>query len=190
MISMEEIDNRYLRYISWINIKSIAFFIVLLLMILLFRKKVFSMTITLLLILAACILPIYKRLIFVSLGFELITFCSVVFAFAFGPLVAVICTLIIVAASSFISWGLDTAMLPKMGVYILMTLLAALLSGFEISLAGKIITVVMNLAFAVIYYFMYGPAQLLSGTLSIVINIIFNFVIFTKYAEPVLGMLK
>ncbi|MFC1800650.1 hypothetical protein ACFLYT_01195 [Nanoarchaeota archaeon] len=160
--------------------------VLLLLAILVFRK----IAVVLIFIVLAALPQSYKRFIRFPLGFELLTFFTIVMAYWQGAFIAWICTFPMVMLSVFFS---GRPMMPKYRFmkYALICLFIYGLShvGTNIALAGRITTIIIN-AIGI------TMAGLLRGAKSIrtlpakLINISLNFYVFGHFGQALLNALN
>ena len=149
-----------------------------------FHKAVTSLLLLLLFIGLGAFSVFYRRFVYFNLGFELVTFFTVIICFAFNPFVGIIAAIIMLVLAAFITGRICIHLLIRIVVYILLCLITALMLGGDVIIAGKIITIIMNLLFFVIYFFMYGFNPI--DFFSILSNIVINFILFSKFAEYVI----
>lgn len=126
----------------------------------------------------------YRRFVYFNLGFELITFFTVIICFAYNPLVGAVSAIIMLVLAAVITGKIHIHLLIRIMVYTFLCIIVAFMLGGSIITAGKAITIIMNMMFFVVYFFMYGfnPIDLFS----ILSNIIINFILFSRFAEYVL----
>ncbi len=168
--------------------KTYLFLVLLLILAVIFRKALISVfTITLMVLLAALV-ALHKRFTVVSLGIELYTFFAIVLTYAYGPLVASIAVIAMIALGDFLSTREPVYTLTKFAVYPLLCVLTALLSGSSIVTAGMIIAVLMNL----IFFFMWGFLSQFSffwGPITIAINLVLNYFLLSRLGERLVRLL-
>ena len=168
--------------------KTYLFVFLLLILAIVFRKALLTVfTIGMMVILAALV-ALHKRFTVVSLGIELYTFFAIVLTYAYGPLVASIATIAMIALGDFLSTREPVYTLAKFAVYPLLCVAAALFSGFDITVVGMVIAVAMN----IIFFFVWGFLSQFSffwGPLTIVINLAINYFLFSRFGEPLVRLL-
>ena len=122
---------------------------------------------------------LYRRVLPFYLGIELITFTTVVTCYLVSPVVAWISCLIILSAQAIMTGHITIHYFIKVGTYTVVVLFCALAPGMDIALAGRIMTVFINIAYFASNIAM-GDAQGLMDTPGNVVNIFINFWIFSK----------
>lgn len=168
--------------------KTYLFLFLLLILAVVFRKAFITIfTIGMMVILAALV-ALHKRFTVVSLGIELYTFFAIVLTYAYGPLVASIATIAMIALGDFLSTREPVYTLAKFAVYPLLCVAAALFSGFDITVVGMIIAAAMN----IIFFFVWGFLSQFSffwGPVTIVVNLAINYFLFSRLGEPLVRVL-
>jgi hypothetical protein len=158
----------------------------LIILVVIFHKAITSLVLLVMMMALGALSVFYRRFVYFNLGFELVTFFTVVICFAFNPGVGIIAAIIMLVAAAFITGRICVHLLIRIVVYILLCLLTFALLGGSIATAGKIITIVMNVLFFFIYLFMYGFNPI--DIFPIVANIFINFLLFSKFGELMLSV--
>lgn len=162
----------------------------LILFLFLFKKTVVSALLVIFLILLGILSTFTTRMLNYNIGVELITFVTVVLAYAYGSVTALIAAIIMIFGSSVIQGRLICPVtIGRYGTYVVICLLAALFSGLEITTTGKILTIVYNLLLWAVYAMVKG-FSLVKGSVPVVVNIVLNFFLFSTFAVPLLNALK
>ncbi len=130
----------------------------------------------------------YKKYIDFSIGLELITFFTIVFLFAFGPLFAIIAAAIMTILAHLLTRKMDVNMFIRIGCYILICIASVLFFGDDFIFFGKAFVIAMNALLFLIYGFMY-PYSIPSGVLIVTVNILFNFFLIENLGSVLLGLL-
>ena len=162
----------------------VFYFVVVLLVVLLLGKQLLAVIVALVLILLGCFSLIWKRFLRLSLGIELITFATVIFALKYDLIFAILAALAMVFVSNYLIGRLCPTMLIPMISYALVALLAVLLPG-DVTSIGKICTIVGNIVLHFIYVFI-ARFRIENSLLYFVINVILNFWLFTTVAPFVI----
>ncbi|MFT4304193.1 MAG: hypothetical protein ACMXYG_06525 [Candidatus Woesearchaeota archaeon] len=154
----------------------LAFFIILILLFILAFDLLKSVIITILLVIIASLSKIYKRFIGYSIGFELVTFCTIIFLFSHNLLVAFLLSMLMLITSSLIS-GKISQTLPLQGaIYLVLLSISLFLRDLEITLAAKILVVFYNIILhSISLFFFRYPIH--SSILNFTINIASNFIL-------------
>ncbi len=152
-----------------------------------FHKAVTSLVILTGLIGLGAFSVFYRRFVYFNLGFELVTFFTVAICFAYNPFVGIVASIIMLILAAFITGRICIHLLIRIIVYTLMCLIAAIMIGGSMVTAGKVITIIMNILFFIIYLFMYGfnPADIFP----IFANVFINFLLFNKFGEMLMKLM-
>ncbi|MDO8642877.1 MAG: hypothetical protein Q7R76_04835 [Candidatus Woesearchaeota archaeon] len=155
-----------------------------LLFVVLFRKPL----IVLGLIILGGLSTIYKRIVNVPIGFELITFFSLILTFTFSVWVGVISMVLMILISHITTGRICATMFGKMVVYGFLLVIALFFSSANIVWVGIGLSAVLYVILFFMYVFVFGYNPLSSFT-SAVGGVIFNYIFFTKFAEILLKAL-
>ncbi|MBS1266344.1 MAG: hypothetical protein MAG795_00311 [Candidatus Woesearchaeota archaeon] len=159
----------------------VAIGVFLLLLVFLKFKSVF---LTIFLVILGIVSVLWKRFIRVSLGFELITFVTIVLCFGINPVFAFFAATIMVIVGSFISGRVCIPMFVKIGAYGVVCLVSALFLGSNIVVRGIVLALINNLVLHFCYIFVFGfsPAN---SALDFALNMMLNFFLFTRFGQIV-----
>ncbi|MBI2147254.1 hypothetical protein HYU19_02125 [Candidatus Woesearchaeota archaeon] len=170
------------KHLPWIFL---AFF--LLFLFLIAPQRMVSILIVLLLLAAASVSTIYKRLTQISVGIELISFVAILLLFAFGPVMAIIGVLITTLLSAVIEGQPDS--FPKQ---FFATSLACLIMIPFLSLSllygGMLFVALRNVILFVMYKVLYGSG-FLSAFGPVALNLVLNYLLLEKAGETILKLL-
>ncbi len=169
-------------------IKKYVILLVSILIILILFQRFKAIILTLLLISIGIISIFWKRFIQLSLGFELITFITIIFCFAFSPLFAMLAATTMLIIGSILNGRLCIPMFIQIAAYFIICLLSFLLLGLNVSIAGIILTLVFNLVIHTTYILALGFNPI-NSIISFTLNMLINLFLFTHFAERVLSML-
>jgi hypothetical protein len=160
------------------------------LVLLLFRQAILSTVLVIFLIGLGVLSTLSTRLFGGSnLGIELVTFVTVVLAFAFGPFTALIAAIAMVFGASVLAGRLFCPItMGRYGTYVAISLLAGVFSGLEVSTAGKVLAVVYNILMWAVYAMVKG-FSLAKGSVPVVVNLVLNFFLFSTFAQPLVDAL-
>jgi len=155
------------------QLKRIMIFLIILAFLLIFFKQFMSFIITIALVVIASLSKIYKRLIH-SIGFELVTFASIIFFFAHGPVLGFILALLMLLASTLISSRITQVFTFQIMIYAFLAVLSIFLRGFDIVTAAKILVVIYNILLHGVGLFIvhYPPHQ---SVINFIVNVATNF---------------
>lgn len=153
-----------------------------------FRKSILFAFLIVLLMGFAILSTLSSKMIQFNLGIELITFATVVLAFAYTPIVALFAAVLMVFCASFLQGRLLCPYnLSRYGIYVVLCLMVLMFSGLGVNTAGKILTLVYNALLGLAYSITgFG---LVKGIIPISINIFLNFFLFSTFAQPLVDVL-
>jgi len=157
------------------------------LLMLLFRKQTISIIVTIGLILLGSLSKLYKRFTNHSIGFELITFITVLFFFSHGFIFGIIAAFIMNVLGFLVNGRFSTALVVQMVSYILIGLFSLVLHPLDFSVSAKILIVLYNIV-SFILFLMLGsnPAR----GFTIVVNIMVNFFLINHFGLYMLNLLS
>jgi len=155
-----------------------------LLLFMLFRKPF----ILLLLIAGGGLSTIYKLVINVSIGFELITFFSILITYAYGIGAGIISMALMTLISHFTTGRICPTMFGKMMVYAVVLAAALFFSPANIASVGIGLSVAVYALFFFMYIFVFGYNPISSFT-SAAGGIFFNYIFFSRLGEALLKLL-
>ncbi len=164
------------------KVKTYMFVILLALLLILFRKTFIAVFAILIMVVLAALVALHKRFTIVSLGIELYTFFAIVLTYAFGPLIASVSIIVMIALGDFLAAREPVYTFAKFVIYPMLCLLTAFLSSYDIVVIGMIIVVLMN----VIFWLIWGILSQFSffwGPLTIAINCIVNYFLLSRMGE-------
>lgn len=155
---------------------------------LLFFKQMFSFILTLLIIIIASLSKIYKRIIPYSLGFELVTFASIVFFFAHGFTFGLILSFLTLALSSLISGRFSQIFIFQFGFYIVIGLISIILKPLGIVFAGKFLALLYNILLHTVgLVLLRMPIH--SSVITFAVNMSTNIIFFDLFGEYLIEIL-
>jgi len=156
-------------------LKKVMIVMLVCMMALFFYKSVISIFLTVLLVIIASISKLYKRVIH-SIGFELVTFASIIFFFTHGPLVGFLLSLFMLIASTLISSRITNILVFQAMIYGIMAVLSLFLAPLGIITAAKVLVVFYNilLHFIGIFVIHYPPHN---SVLHFIVNVVTTFFI-------------
>jgi len=131
---------------------------------------------------------LWKRFLQVSLGFELITFITVVFCFAFSPLFAMLAAIIMMVVGSILNARLCIPMFVQIAAYVVICLLSFPLLSLNVAIAGIILTLVFNLTIHFAYIFIFGFSPI-NSVISLSLSMLVNIFVFINFGGRILNML-
>ncbi|MBI4150045.1 hypothetical protein HY488_01435 [Candidatus Woesearchaeota archaeon] len=162
----------------------------LLLLLFLFRKTVVSALLVIFLIGIGILSTLTTRIFNYNMGIELITFVTIVLAYAYNPFTALIAAIIMVFGSSVLQGRLICPItIGRYGTYVILCLLAGIFSGIHVTTAGKFLTIVYNLLLWAVYAMVKG-FSLVKGAIPVVVSIALNFFLFSTFAQPLVQALE
>lgn len=166
------------------NMLSYMLVLLVLLMVVMFRKPL----IVLALIVLGGLSTIYKRAANISIGFEAITFFSIILTYAYNVWVGIISAVLMTLISHITTGRICATMFGKMIVYSVVLIIAALLSSANIVWVGVGLSVLIYVLFFIMYVFVFGYNPISSIT-SAVGGIFFNYIFFSRFGEALLKLL-
>jgi hypothetical protein len=164
------------------KVKTYMFAILLILLLIVFSKTLIAIFTILVMVVLAALVALHKRFTIVSLGVELYTFFAIVLTYVFGPLIASVSTIVMIALGDFLAAREPVYTFAKFLIYPLLCILTAFLSSYDIVVVGMIIVILMNLVF----WFVWGILSQFSffwGPLTIVVNCVVNYFLLSRMAE-------
>lgn len=169
------------------DLKKILFMILTLLVAIILISKFRTFILSILLIAIGSLSIIWKRFVRISLGFELITFISVIFCFTHGPYFAIVAAIIMTVTGSIINGRLCIPMFVQIFAYALICLLFFIVSGLGVVGSGIILALFFNIIIHSIYIFIFGfnPINSISA---FVLNMIVNIFVFIRFSESLLRL--
>ena len=162
------------------------YIVIIALLILLLGKNLITFITLATMIIAASFISLYRKILPLNLGLELITFIVIVVSFAINPFVAWLCAIIIIIASHFLNHNFCFFILIKIIVYGIVSLTALFLT--PTLTAAMILVILKNIIFWTITFSM-NPAKAWMDTPSNLINIAFNYYLFSRFAEFFIGLI-
>ena len=158
--------------------------------ILLFKKAVLSVFLVAFLIVLGILSSLTTRVINYNIGIELVTFVTVVLAYAYNPFVGFMAAMIMVFGSSVLLGRVFCPLtMGRYGTYVVLCVMAALFSGMDVSTGGKILVIAYNLLMWGVYAMIKG-FSLFRGAVPVVVNVVLNFFLFTTFAHPLMSALR
>jgi hypothetical protein len=146
-----------------------------------FLKQLFAFTVTLLLVVLASVSKIYKKFIGFSIGFELVTFASIIFFFSYGFGLGLMLSTLMLALSTLISGRFSHLFIAQWIIYLIIGALSIFLKSLGIQFAGKILVLVYNiLLHSFSQFVLHYPIH--STITNFVINLATNFLFMDYFA--------
>ncbi len=168
--------------------KGWVWLITALLVLLLFFQTVVSALTAVLLIVIGSFSTIWRRVIRLNVGFELITPIFVIFAFAYNPIIALLAAAFMTIASAALSNTIGPTTFGRIGCYGLLTVFTFMLLGADVLLAGKILIVFYQAMLVFLYGFTYG-FRFFSSAIPVTVNIVTNVIFLRAFAPGLLAAL-
>ena len=174
-----------------LNFKKVLYtsiLVLILLFIFLFAKiSIGAFILAIVLFVAAIFSKFYKHVTGTSLGFELVTFASICFFFAFeSHVAAIILSLIMLILSTFLSGQITPAFFVEAVLYIIIGLVVIALGDFSV-VKAMILVVLYNIVLQAVA--MLGGFPFPRALINFIINIAVNYFLFTRFGERVVEAL-
>jgi len=141
----------------------------------LYNITIADVIVSLFLVVIASFSKIYKRFTSASVGFELVTPITILFAYTFGVVIALILALVMLVLAALISGKVDGLSIGcEMITYAIISLFAAILSGVSFVPLCLVLIIMRNVIIFPLGFYLMGrnPAHLFIIVLT---DIIFNF---------------
>lgn len=163
--------------------------IVVTLVVIIFRKQLFSAFIVILLIIIASASKIYKRFSSISLGFELVTPITILFAYKINVFFAVFSAIIMLILSSFIAGKFDfPGMFMEIGVYIVISLITFVFSFMTFASIATGMIILRNAMLLPLGILVLGRSPVQIGIV-VVSNIVINIAIIAAIGNNIVNLL-
>lgn len=163
--------------------------LIIVLFLFLFKRTIVSALLVVFLMAIAIFSTLSTRMMNFNFGVELVTFVTIILAYAYNPVTALIAAIVMVFCSSFL---LGRVICPitagRYGIAMVLCLLTALFSGLDITTSGKILTIVYNILMWGVYAMIKGFSPI--GVVPVAVNVVLNFFLFTSFAHPILNALQ
>jgi len=157
------------------HLRKLMIGLIVLSILVLFFSKFLSFILTIILVLIGSFSKIYKRFIH-SIGFELVTFASIIFFFAHGPVLGFLLSLIMLIASTLLSSRITQALTFQAIIYASMAILSIFLLPLGPITAGKILIIYYNIVLhAVGIFLIHYPPH--SSVINFIVNAVTGFLI-------------
>ncbi|MFP4111763.1 MAG: hypothetical protein ACLFPQ_04450 [Candidatus Woesearchaeota archaeon] len=137
-------------------------------------------------ILTSSIVSMYKRLVPVSLGLELITFYSAIISIAVNPVFGTVFALLLLFLEYLVQGNFCSFFFGKAIVYSVLCFIASALSPLGGIVAGIVILILRNLIFVGLTY-VSNPGRVARDIPGVAINITLNFFLFSNFAVALLS---
>lgn len=155
--------------------------LIILLLVILSFDMLKSFIITIALVAIASVSKLYKRFLGYSVGFELVTFATIILLFTHNVLVALLLSMLMLAISTLLAGRISQAMVVQAAIYLIIGLLSLFMQSLEISIAAKILVILYNiLLHAVTFLLLRYPIH--SSILNFVVNVVTNFILIDLFA--------
>jgi hypothetical protein len=155
---------------------------------LVFFKQFLSVFATLVIITLASISKIYKHMIHFSIGFELVTFATIIFFYAHGFTFGLVLSLLVLVLSTLVSGRFSRMFIVQAGLYLSMGVLVFILRPIGIVSIGKILIIFYNVFLHLIgILIMQMPPH--STMLNLTVNIASNWIFFSYFSEWLVELL-
>jgi hypothetical protein len=125
----------------WVTAAVLLFIAILFL----FFQQLISVIIVLGLLITGSISKLYKRILPYSIGFELVTFASIIFFFAYGPLIGLILSILMLLASTLLSGKITQIFVAQAMIYASMAVVSLFLFQFDVKTSAKILLIQYNI---------------------------------------------
>lgn len=166
----------------------ISIFLFLVSMIFLFYKEFISVILTLLLIGVASVSKMYKHFTGFSVGFELVTFVSIIFFFSHGFALGLILSILMLILSTLLSGKFSQVFVFQIMIYFAIGLLSIFLRGLGISRGGKILVIIYNIALhSVSLFLLRMPIH--SSVVNLAVNLSVNIVLLDYFGDMLVELL-
>lgn len=188
----KKVNKGLLRILEYLEEKKkvrLIGFAILILLSLIFISHLKSFIIVLILYVLASVSVLYKKLGHIPLGFELISFTFVTLIYSYGPIFAIIVTILVCITSRILTAGLDPTFFLQIGLYTLLGFFSYALLDMGIVVGGMILVILYNIIKRLIYSLALGydpVTNLIAGTL----NLIINYFLLSRLGPTVLGLLS
>lgn len=184
MIKNKRLRRKIRGYVIYLGIVLLIMIILLLLQI-----NILSIFTIIILIIIGCFSKIYKRFTSLSIGFELVTPVTILFAYDVNILFAIVAAIFMVTAADFIGTDLKpNAILVQSGIYIIIAVVAGLFNSISIVTLGIGLIVFRNIVLFLIPVLFHGVDPIKMGIATIP-NIFINSFIIAKLGEFLLSLL-
>ncbi len=157
------------------TLKKLMIGLIIFSLLLFFFSDIFSFILTIFLVIIGSFSKIYKRFIH-SIGFELVTFASILFFFTHGAVMGFILAILMLIASTLLSSRITQVLVFQIMIYGFLAILSIFLQGFGVVTGGKILIITYNilLHFVGIFIIHYPPHQsVINFTVNAVTTIFF-----------------
>jgi len=182
MIPKDLIPNNLKKEIKKYLPAVIGVFLVLLLVI-----KFKSVFLTLLLLILGIVSIFWKRFVKMSLGFELITFVTIVLCFGINPVFGFVAAVIMVIVGSFISGRICIPMFVKIGAYAVVCLVSLPFLNMNIVITGILLALLYNIITHFVYVFVFGFNPV-NSVIDFILNMLLNVFVFARFGQGLVGM--
>ncbi len=173
----------------WKNGWKISFLLLAIIVVFMFSNTIISIIVSLILIFLGAFSTIYKRFIDASIGFELVTFATIVLCAAHGSIIGFIASIIMVILGAFLINKLCMVQLMKIAGYAAVCLVMYISGGmFGIVALGIAMSLLFNIIMHGIYVLGFGfnPGN---SAISFVLNMMLNIFLFVNLGEATVGLL-
>lgn len=154
---------------------------------LLYWQRVLSVVVVLGLILLGIVSLFWKRYVRLSLGFEMITFATVLLAYSLNPLLAILAGIIMVVIGNYLAGRICMPIFAQIIAYTAVAIFASVLP-YDIASTGKICTIIFNLVLHAMYILLFR-FRIENSVLSFILNTVINFFLFGNFSMLFYSML-
>jgi hypothetical protein len=170
------INKKKVKYL----LKQVMIGLIVLLIALFFFSQLVSFLLTISLVIAGSLSKLYKRFMH-SIGFELVTFASIIFFFAHGVVIGFLLALLMLIASTLLSTKITNIFIYQIIIYVILAVLSIFFRPLGIVTGGKILVILYNIMLHSVGIFLihYPPHN---SVIHFFVNTTVNFFLF-EYAS-------
>ena len=159
----------------------ILFVLLIILALLFFGKRIVAILAIIFFLSLGILSLIWKRFVRLSLGFELITFVTVLFAISYGAFFAITTAVIMVIVGNYFAGRICLPMFVQIAAYVLVAIVASFFAAAQVKFAGMLCAVIFNLVLHLTYVF-FMRFRIENSIMSFVLNLVVNFWLFSTVA--------
>jgi len=146
-----------------------------------FFKQLWVVFVTLFLVVIASLSKLYKRFIGFSVGFELVTFASIIFFFSYGFGIGMLLSTLMLISSTLISGRFSQLFVAQWLIYLIVGLSSVALRSLGVLNAGKILVLLYNiLLHSLSQFFFHYPIH--STITNFAVNLSSNFLLLDYFS--------
>jgi hypothetical protein len=171
------------------NKKSVAIAIIILVAAVVFTSQLRAIISVGILALAGSFAQIYKRALRVPPAVEFVTFGTVMVGYVYGPWAGAIFGAVVTLSAEVISSAVDAFIIGYVPSRAIIGFTAAYMTGYSIVFVGIAMTLLYNLLAQPLYLLQPDFELRMKVVAFVVVNIIFNILVFRMLAEPILFLM-